>query len=500
MDADLPVPIETPSTALDALRAHPDWDDDRREEAFLRLVSKFEPSALKAEARARLDRLDGADAPAVVRLLGTFGGPDDLRVLADAIESDADLAPEIAYEGLALLDAAGLLDGRLLLQELWNDLQEWAEESDSAATELAEQLEEGPDAVWVALQALGAIPPADRRPLVAELAPGDHAGPGLAEFLRCLALGFEPGTARAAAEVLARLESGPLGLGPFLPALAARHPDLWTSHLSSIRLEAIGGPIGSDSLESSDLTCLATGVDHLGRGRIVVASRPNSGAGWDLAEFACDMERGVVQVDGELGAGSRSVDAALAGVAGAPGAFAATDDPEAVLGLLAGSMLLCGPDAPPELTFWLARVAGPEFGPRPWAAPGRVENTPPPGGDAARIVLEACPTWFDDSALSRDLAREAILRGESPDDWQGAIRVLFERRLRDRVELYRRMVLWMAVVWEGAGASRLASAARETVAELSDVQNLVPGHGFFRELAARSLRKGADIFERESFQ
>ena len=491
MSTELTGPPESPADALLAFRDHPDWDEARADEAFLRLVARFSASDLLALARERLDDLGGADAPAILRLLEAFGAPEDLDRLADAVEAQADsIAPAVAYEALAGLDLAGRLDGRETLLELWGELRA-LDDPDAVASELAEQLEDGPDAVWVALQALGPIPAAERAGLLAGLATNGTAGPGTVEFLRAIALGSEPLSARAAAAILDGLDGPPAGVLEARTLLAARHPDLWPPQSAlALALEdrsptPTDGPARRPAFEV--VRSLATGVDGRGRGRLAVLAR--SGTSWTLAGFRCDLERGVVEVEGEIGADPESVEAWFADLAEAPESFAMTDASDSVLGLLAGILLLCGPDAPPDWPFWIARAAGPEFGPRPFPALAVLawDGSEPSG----LAVLEACPLWADDSDLTRDLAREARLRGSDPACDLGAIRLLFERRLIGRVEIYRRMLLWMAAIWGASGASRLASAASATAEELADAQNLVPGHPFFREIAARGLRRAS---------
>jgi hypothetical protein len=109
----------------------------------------------------------------------------------------------------------------------------------------------------------------------------------------------------------------------------------------------------------------------------------------------------------------------------------------------------------------------------------------------AGLVLDACPNWLDDSPLTIELAEEIFLREgritACPRLDAGAFRFLFEHRLIHRLELYRRLLLWMAWFWTCGGEQELASSARLVGAQLADEQFAVPSHPFATLLTARSL-------------
>ena len=121
----------------------------------------------------------------------------------------------------------------------------------------------------------------------------------------------------------------------------------------------------------------------------------------------------------------------------------------------------------------------------------------------AEAVLDACPSWIDSSWLTYDLAEEIALRpgDPSPDPRRdaGAYRYLFEHRLREQVELFRRMLFWMASFWGFSGDDSLGRSALALAVQLSDAQHVVPGHPFTVALTTRSLiaaqadlRRGVD--------
>ena len=92
----------------------------------------------------------------------------------------------------------------------------------------------------------------------------------------------------------------------------------------------------------------------------------------------------------------------------------ARDVPELALGLLAGSLMLCGPAVPPSVRDWLSQTLGPGFQPASFPAtiPGvevaSIRQSEMPGRAAA--VLDACPSWLDSSPLTFELAEEIWLR------------------------------------------------------------------------------------------
>ena len=115
------------------------------------------------------------------------------------------------------------------------------------------------------------------------------------------------------------------------------------------------------------------------------------------------------------------------------------------------------------------------------------------GPHAPNLVLDACPNWMDRSALTFELAEEITLREgrSSPDPVRdaGAYRYLFEHTLSGRLELYARMLLWMAWVWQASGRSDLARSAFAMAGQLADEQYAVPSHPFTVALTTRSLRE-----------
>ena len=135
---------------------------------------------------------------------------------------------------------------------------------------------------------------------------------------------------------------------------------------------------------------------------------------------------------------------------------------------------------------WLEATLGPGFRPRPFPGLGRRcrdRDEEPDLQARVRELLDACPSWLDGSPLTFELAEEIYLReGGSrprPERDAGAFRFLFEHRIIHRLELYRRMLLWMAWFWTRAAASWSSPRRRGSWrSQLADEQYAVPSHPF----------------------
>jgi hypothetical protein len=486
--------IETPGAMLDELRDHPEWDERRRDEQLDRLVRQFPPEALIEAAWARFRDLRGPDGEAVLHLVEAFGTPEVYEALAEALIDQPALPLERAWEALALLDGAGMLEQWPELAGRWEELAEAFDEEGSLG-ELAAQIEEEPDGAWLALRGLGAVEPDVRAEIVSGLA-ARATGPSLVEFLRLLAFAHDPEARAAAIRALEAKDATNPEVAAAWASLAADHPDADVSARALRRLANRGGDAlvprarPAPSLERS----LVTAVDGEGRAYIVLTA--DEAQGRAAAAFRCDVLGGIEDVVGEVGLDREDANSFIAEFASRPERDCVAGDDALALGLLAGSLLLCGPRASPALRYWLERTVGPAFRPRPFPGPpGESDPTALPPGEMpgrAREVLEACPGWVDDSDLTYELAEEILLReGAGPPDPRrdsGAFRYLFAQRIAGRLELYRRMLLWMAAFWHATGAGDLGRSALALAWELADAQHAVPGHPFTSALIARSLQ------------
>ena len=493
-------PPESPEALLDALRDRRDWGEERQDAQLARLVERFPVDRLREAARGRFGDLGGADGEAVLRLVEAYATPELMGELARAIVDQPDLAPDRAWEALALVESSGLLGDYPELAERWEELNE-AFEADDALPTLVEQLEDVPEGSWVALQGLGAIEPEVRAEIIAGLA-DFPSGPGLVAFLRLLSFAHDPTTRASALDALAARGVDDAEARDAWGAIAHDHPDPAVRDRARRRLAAEGGDPEAaiaralarpDRARPEPIGNLVTALDGGGRGSIVLAGRDRGR--WVVASFRCDVWGGVVDVDGQVVDDSATAMGLFEECESRRDRAVVEDAPGLALGLLAGSLLLCGPETNPVLRYWAERTAGPDFQPRPFVGlfddADLASHALDMMAEASWSILEACPDWVDRSDLTYDLAEEIALRsGESPPDPRrdaGAFRYLFERRIVGRLEHYRRMLLWMSSFWHASGDPDLARSALALAWQLSDPQHAVPGHPFAVALTARSL-------------
>jgi hypothetical protein len=239
--------------------------------------------------------------------------------------------------------------------------------------------------------------------------------------------------------------------------------------------------------------CLVTAVDGSGRGSIVLsATRSGERA---TAAFLCDLRRGIADASGQLEEETDQAGQLIDEIREQAGADSALAPPELALGLLAACIGLNSPPLSPTLLKWLGLTLGSQFECRPFPVPRTESAVAPLDSSDVRLradaVLDACPTWFDNSPLTFELAEEIFLRegrvASDPERDSGAFRFLFEHGLIHQIELYRRMLLWMAWFWTCSGQADLAESAAILAWQLADEQFAVPSHPFATGLMARSL-------------
>jgi hypothetical protein len=465
---------DSPEGLLNALRTHPEWDEDRRAEVLEELVARFSPERLRQAIRLRFVDLRGHVGEAVVQLAEAFGTPDLLEALAAGLLAQPRLAPERAWEALSLLEGAGLLDSWPELAERFAELGETLDEGETSIEELARQLEDDPESAWIAVQGLDAIEPDIRTEILEGLA-RLPAGPGLIEFWRLVRETDRP------------LLPTPWNAPPPPPPCEGGEPEADSENMLVI-LPGLSRP--GRLLAGS----LITSLDSLGRGYVAIAASGEEGPA--AAAFRCDVVHGVLDAIGRSSSGvlaETAPHASLAELADVQECDLVRDEHDAALALLGGTLVLNGTQIPTAVREWLDRTIGPEFQPKPLvtASPvGDLAAVPPKElADWSRAVLDCCTGWRDDSELTYDLAEELLLQGAAPDPERdsGAYRFLFENRLLGRLELDRRMLFWMAVFWRALGDEGLAHAALTLGCHLSEAPHAAPGHPFLVELATRSL-------------
>jgi hypothetical protein len=368
---------------------------------------------------------------------------------------------------------------------------------DLSLEELAALLEQDPEECWRALQGLESVEVESRLRIIEELGRFTERQ-GLASLLRLLTSSRDPETREAA---LAALHGphGPVQIRRETPlSRTIEHRD--KSQLSSgveetsdraetSRSLVLAGPRSQPRI----VRCLVTAVDGEGRGSIMISASQEFQR--RTAVFLCDVQRGIIDVLGMVESESNLAGRLVDELRSQAQVDCVEGVPELALRLLAGSLMLCGPSVPPAVRHWLEGTLGHRFQPQPLptriTGGGWAEVSGPSLFRRALEVLDTCPTWLDVSPLTFELAEEISLReGKAATDPQrdaGAYRYLFEHRLIYRLELYRRMLLWMAWFWQYSGQAELAQTAELLAWQLSDEQFAVPAHPFAVALMTRSL-------------
>ena len=358
--------------------------------------------------------------------------------------------------------------------------------------EIADQLASNPQECWQAFESLQTVETSLRLSIIDELS-GLGFSPGAAMLLRLLSSARDPATRAAARSALERMDG------------EAREPLRFAPSPSfDVERAASGGhwdhddrstlvPAHAEHSGPRLTRCLVTPVDGRGRGSIVVSVNQKDQR--RTAAFLCDVRLGICDVVGEVEPESPRPGGLIEALDSQSEGECARDMPELALGLLAGSLMLCGPAVPKPVRDWLLGTLGPRFQPAALRAtiPGLDPCSFPQAEMPARAkaVLDACPSWLDSSPLTFELAEEIWLRerrtSADPDRDAGAYRFLFEHRLIHCLELYQRMLLWMAWLWKFLDELELSRSALALGCQLSDEQYAVPSHPFTVLLTTRSL-------------
>jgi len=367
--------------------------------------------------------------------------------------------------------------------------------------EIILQLENDPDECWQALEGLASVERDVRLAVIEELS-RYRPRPGVGRLLRLLSSMRESAVSQAprfAIEAPDVASSDRLGIAaPAISGLESESPRGAPGATSGTGERSRTVPAVADQSGTRLASCVVTPVDGQGRGSVVISV--NQGSQRRTAAFLCDVQKGIADVVGEVEPESSGAGSLLDELIQQPGIDCVRDVPELAIGLLAGSLMLCGPAVPAEVRDWLDGTLGPEFQPAglpatiPGFDPSSIPHQEMPR--RARLVLDACPSWLDASPLTFELAEEIWLRDGKrtvdPDRNAGAYRFLFEHRLIHRLELYRRMLLWMAWLWRCSGQEELLRSALVLASQLSDEQYAVPSHPFTLMFTTRSLEEAQD--------
>ena len=362
--------------------------------------------------------------------------------------------------------------------------------------EIVARLEEDPDECWPAIEGLSGVDAAIRARVVAALS--DYAErPGVRGLLRLLGSSLDPADIPVATGAMPPRDWPPDEYGdpageptvPLAPVIS--HPAGLPAILSTPDdgdFMLVGDPPSMPLVRS-----LVSALDGDGRGTIVISA---TARGYRrTAAFRCDIRRGILDAVGEVEAEHPSAGGLIDQCIQEAEAHSVVDVPELAARLLQGCFLLSSPEVPDHVRAWLDATIGPIRRPvglaasLPEAEPNTMSDHEIAG--CAERVLDACPAWLDRSALTIELAEEIALRegcaGPDPVRDAGAYRYLFEHLLIGRLELYSRMLLWMAWLWHADGRGDLSRSAFALAAQLSDEQYGVPSHPFTVALTTRSL-------------
>jgi hypothetical protein len=317
-------------------------------------------------------------------------------------------------------------------------------------------------------------------------------------LLSLLSAARDQGTRAAARSAQERLdrETGPcfpLAMSPPLQADSERVNHRWSIDWALLE-QSVHNPSSVARGEREVVHSVVTALDGRGRGSVVISVRRRLQR--RTAMFLCDVERGILDVVGEVEPESDRAGLLFDDLLDDRPGSCAADAHELALGLLAGSLMLGDGRAPRPVRDWLDGTLGPGFQPAAFSATLADSGAEPiPVGEMlerVRDLLDACPSWLDESPLAHELAKEIWLRegrvAADPQRDAGAYRFLFEHRLIHRLELYRRMLIWMGWVWRCSGQPELSRSAQALVCQLSDEQYAVPAHPFHVELTTRSIK------------
>jgi hypothetical protein len=364
---------------------------------------------------------------------------------------------------------------------------------------IADRLESDPEECWIALEGLAALD-LESRLAILDALPEHDRSPGVEMLLHLMSTGCDSQTREAALAALARTGGTASRRAVSEGNVRAAAPGgLAVRAATRCSVEAASSTTAIELVRPRLLHCLVTPLDGQGHGSIVISSGAISQR--RTAAFRCDVERGICDIMGVVEPESPAAGGLLAEIDGQTSCDVVRDVPELALGLLAGCLALCGPEVARPVSDWLAGTLGPSF--QPLAFPATIDGlhwSSTSGAELPRrvdAVLDRCPSWLDLSPLTFDLAQEILLRqgkpAADPARDAGAYRFLFEHRLIHRLELYRRMLLWMAWLWKCADEAELAESAFSLGSQLSDDQYAVPSHPFMAGLTTRSLLAAQEI-------
>jgi hypothetical protein len=488
---------EKPEVILDRLPVVMRTDEAMCAEIVEQLITAFPIGRLREAVLPRLGDLRGVRGGVLLQLAAVFADEELGIALAEALSEQPDLPADRAWEALEIVQGLDLLDRYPELAIRQEELDDLIGEDDFSLDELAEHLDGNNDEVWIALQGLAGIESEVRVDIIRGLAERRPIREGLVELLRLLTYAHDPTTQEAALAALESFKDDPLALAAWIRLRNEQDDPIVLS-----RAKLAVGP-GKEIAERTGVKpqgneprLLHASVSALdGEGRWLVILAAEHQGEWPVAIFTADVFQGVIDVLGVVADSEEAMEEMREALSADHRSREwLADAPELALGMLSGSLMLCGPETPPSLRYWLERTLGVNLAGRPLLAPmaeeGFGEWTAEQALDDVRAILDAAPGWVDRFKLFDEFAKELLFRNEQiPDPVRdsGAYRFLFENRLLDRMELDRRILMGMSLFWRAGGENKLSTAASKLAEQLADEQFVVPGHPFVVEFTTRSL-------------
>ena len=273
------------------------------------------------------------------------------------------------------------------------------ERDQSWLSEIADQLESDPQECWHAVESLMSVEAELRLSIIDEMA-ALGSRPGAQMLLRLLSSDADdPATRAAARSALVRVEDE--AFSPCQPVTptettenprpdGVREPVVAAHPLRGVNAFTRTSRRNWRAAWSRRWTARAADRSSSRSTRWTSDEPPRSCAtcGWASATSWVEVEPESPEAGGLVDALDQL-----------PGVRLRRDVPELALGLLAGSLMLCGPTVPAPVRDWLLGTLGPEFQPAgfPATIPGLDHASIPQAEmpERAAAVLDACPSWLD---------------------------------------------------------------------------------------------------------
>ncbi len=157
-------------------------DEGAIDAVVVECITRIDSETLTRAILPQLRRLQSARGVVLVRLVEATARTDLYEALADGLAAQLDVAPSLALEALDVLEGTGCIEARPTLVELRADLDALYNE-EATLQEFADQIENEPEDMDIALEAVFLLDPPERDEILDGLA-GIAESPNVREFLR----------------------------------------------------------------------------------------------------------------------------------------------------------------------------------------------------------------------------------------------------------------------------------------------------------------------------